>query len=188
MRQALFVNRPNIVDAARCPFCWRALKESRSQVGVGGLPYALLECYCGTYPLVGGIPILQKQPQNVLSRIVSFVETGELNKALALAISPLAIAPPQSPGLAPAWAKGLPTIKGFNRVKHLLHLQGLRKWESQSADLLMRNGHSTVLNLNAFFFQDRQEAFNYFAYRFGQPRHLVALSFATIIKEPQKPI
>ena len=177
-----------MLDAIRCPFCWGAFQQSHTQTGMGQLRYGLLQCHCGTYPVVAGIPILQKNPASVLLQIISRIQSGDLLRALTLAVSPLSLAPPQSPGLAPTWAQGLPSVKGLNRVKHLLHTKGLRKWEDQSAELLSQNGHSTAFSLNGFFFSNQKEAFNYFAFRFGQPRYLVALSFATIIQDPGKPI
>jgi SAM-dependent methyltransferase len=38
------------------------------------------------------------------------------------------------------------------------------------------------------FYLDKQLEHNYFYFRFGQPRHLVALSFASLIHRSQKPI
>jgi SAM-dependent methyltransferase len=62
-------------------------------------------------------------------------------------------------------------------------------WRKKAIDLLMnQDGKVTARDLLAFFFSNNREAFNYFAFRFGQPRHLVALSFASIIRQPSKPI
>jgi SAM-dependent methyltransferase len=70
-----------------------------------------------------------------------------------------------------------------------MHWRALREWRNQAAALLMDRGPEvTVGTLLSFYFGDQRENYNYFYYRFGQPRYLVALSFASIIQQPTKPI
>ena len=172
-----------------CPFCGGdlKLKESHGEKVADEVTYGILSCYCGQYPIVAGIPILQKEPRGVISELVSLIGRRLQKEVLVLAVS-LSVSPPSSPNLAPAWIKALPSVKGFNRLKHIAHLKGVREWRREAVEFLNQNGRGSAGRLLAFFFQDNKETFNYFAFRFGQPRHLVALSFASIIEQPIKPI
>jgi hypothetical protein len=180
--------KKNLIHQLRCPFCWGKLEASCTEGDANELVYGILNCYCSSYPVVAGIPILQKDPQTLVSQILGFVEQRLHQNALAVAISPFGIAPPSSPELAPSWIRALPSVKGINRIKHMAHVGQLHDWHRRVSDLLTRNGNGTVTEFNAFFFQHNTEAFNYFVFRPGQPRHLVALSLASIIQYPHKPI
>jgi SAM-dependent methyltransferase/uncharacterized protein YbaR (Trm112 family) len=179
--------KKTLLHQLRCPFCWGRLEESCTDGDVNELRHGILKCHCGNYPVVAGIPIFQKD-NTLVSEILSLVEKRLNKDALALAISPFGIAPPKTPELAPSWVRALPSVKGINRVKHIAHVGHLRDWKRRAADLLNRNGSGTVTEFDAFFFRYNAEAFNYFVFRPGQPRHLVALSLASIIQNPARPI
>ena len=177
-----------LLDCLRCPFCWGELKDSCIQ-GVGGeLTFGILDCHCGRYPIVAGIPILQKEPARLLSEITRLVQMGKAEDALLLAVAPLAVSPPPSPELAPSWLKAFPSIKGVNRLKHTAHLKRMCEWEAQAKHILTQETGMTVKRLLAFFLESNKDAFDYFVFRFGQPRHLVALSFGSLVQDAAKPV
>src|SRR5262249_37976394 len=65
-----------------------------------------------------------------------------------------------------------------------------RTWREQITALLREHGNQlTACDLfDLHFRKSRQwtDAYAYFAFRFGQPRHLVALSLMTLIRHPQR--
>ena len=101
--------------------------------------------------------------------------------------------PPASPSLAPAWIQALPSLKGIRRVKRLIHQRATYRWREQVVTLLTNPlDQFTACDLLDLYYHRSgfrmDDAYDYFALRFGQPRHLVALSFATLIHKPRKPI
>jgi ubiquinone/menaquinone biosynthesis C-methylase UbiE len=86
----------------------------------------------------------------------------------------------------------LPSIKGINRLKALTHAWRLRGWRERTAAFLEHPGDEvTTLDLLRWYFVQsggNVDAYDYFAFRFGQPRHLVALSFMSLVHRPQRPV
>ena len=91
--------------------------------------------------------------------------------------------------LAPAWMQVLPSIGGIGRLQGLVGLLVSCKWREQAIALLTEPGDQvTACDLFELYFHrlsKQSELYNYFVFRFGQPRHLVALSFASLIHHPQ---
>ena len=101
--------------------------------------------------------------------------------------------PPANPSLAPAWLQSLPSVKGIRRLKRLAHEREAGRWREQAIALLTEPGDQvTACDLLDLYYHrsgfKMNDAYDYFALRFGQPRHLVALSFSTLIHQPKKPI
>src|SRR5262245_18452862 len=165
-----------------CPFCGGSLSASRGDQYVGESEYDVLTCYCSHYPVVAGIPILKRDTTGTLDKVIALIEADRHREALFALISP------NSPRLAPAWILSLPSARWSRRLKHLMHQRVLRSWQERVEALLTDpDGPSTACDLFDLYFHNRNN-FNYFAFRFGQPRHLAALSFISIIHQPKKPI
>jgi SAM-dependent methyltransferase/uncharacterized protein YbaR (Trm112 family) len=180
----------SLLSLLRCPFCSGNLNSSGIDLVTQTPGYDVLTCCCGRYPVVAGIPILKKGSGGIIDRVVSLIETGRHQEAL------LAMITPGSPILAPVWMQSLPRVKGIGWLKHLAHQRALDGWREQAIALLTDQGGQvpacTVFN---FFFRPHWkyrrhnwEYRNYLYFRFGQPRYLVALSFASLIQQPNKPI
>ncbi len=158
----------------RCPFCGGDLKASKADSLGAELGYDILTCYCGRYPVVAGIPILKKdtsgrQQRRQIDRVIALIEAGRHDEAL-LALMP-------NPGHDAPALDGRPSAPGP------------RSWAEQAVAMLMNHGgQGTACDVLAFFFEDQNDNCDYFSYRFGQPRYLVGLSFASIIPLPNKPI
>ena len=167
----------------RCPFCGGQLNPSGIEPVPQASGYDVLTCWCGRYPVVAGIPILKRGPDGTIDKVIALIESGRQREALLAAIAPA------SPTLAPSWIRSLPSARGLHRLKHLAHQRALRGWRERAAALLTdHRGQVTVCALLDFYFHNHRENYNYFYFRFGQPRYLVALSFASIIHQPKKPI
>ena len=166
----------------RCPWCGGHL----SPAGIEPRPHEprceILTCWCGRYPVIAGIPILKRSPGGTLDKVIALIETGRHRQAL------LAMIAPASPELAPAWIQSLPRSREFSWLKHTAHRWALPSWREQAATLLTdQRRQVTVCTVLDFYFKQR-ENYNYFYFRFGQPRHLVGLSFASLIGPSECPI
>jgi ubiquinone/menaquinone biosynthesis C-methylase UbiE len=166
----------------RCPFCGGSFSASGGDRHVEGSAYDVLTCYCGHYPVVAGIPILKRDTTGTLDKVIALIEAGRHHEAL------FALVAPTSPALAPTWIRSLPAAAWSRRLKRLMHQRVLRSWQERAEVLLTdQDGRGTACDLFDFYFRNRN-VYNYFAFRFGQPRHLVALSFISTIHQTKKPI
>ncbi len=159
-----------------CPFCGGNLNRSGTDQFIDEPEYGVLACHCGRYPIVAGIPVLKKgiigSTGQLDWEVTNLIEAGRHREALLAALLP---PPPASAALAPD------------------AVRALSRWREQAEALLTRTGKQmTVCDLFDFYFHHSGvkvwDHYNYFVFRFGQPRHLTALSLASIIQQPKKPI
>jgi ubiquinone/menaquinone biosynthesis C-methylase UbiE len=180
----------SLLGSLHCPFCGGDFDRGElDQAGFG-----ILACYCGRYPIVAGIPIIKKGNIGIAGETVdvvtSLIDAGRYRDALLAMVMPPA---PASPSLAPAWLQSLPSLKGIRRMKSFAHQQRARRWREQAVALLTDPGDEVTACdfLDLYYHRSgfqTNDGYDYFALRFGQPRHLVALSFTTLIEEPTKPV
>ena len=180
----------SLMRSLHCPFCGGDFDGSElDQPGFG-----TLACYCGRYPIIAGIPIIKKGNIGIagetVESVTSLISAGRYRDALLAMVMPPA---PASPTLAPAWMQSLPSLKGIRRLKSLAHQRSTRRWREQAAALLADSDDQvTACDLLDLYYHrsgfKTNDAYDYFALRFGQPRHLVALSFTTLIDNPTKPV
>jgi SAM-dependent methyltransferase/uncharacterized protein YbaR (Trm112 family) len=171
----------------RCPFCGGKLNPVTTDRVTAESEYNVLTCYCGQYPVVGGIPILKRgaigTAGQTADEVIALIQAGRHLEAL------LALISPASPVLAPTWIKSLPSLLGIRRLKRLAHQRAWDRWQDKAAALLTnRGGQVTACEVLDLSYSGRESNRDYFAYRFGQPRHLVALSFTSIILQPNRPL
>lgn len=167
-----------------CPSCGGVLGFSPT---ASDSAFTVLACYCGAYPVVDGIPILKKGPVGTngetTDQLLDWIRTGQHQRAL------LALISPSSPSLAPQWARSLPSIMGIRRLRRILHHRELHRWTAGLMRLVSDcQGKTTACDLFDLYFGSNRRAYDYFAFRFGQPRHLVSLSFLSLINKPARPI
>lgn len=182
--------KDSLVGWLRCLFCGGNLSSDRVAPEVG---YDVLSCYCGHYPVVAGVPILKKGVVSTTGRtaeeVIVLIKAGRHREALLSMIMPL---PPASEELAPAWMQALPSLRGVGRLKGLIGKLVLNRWHEQAEAFLTEpGGEATASDLFDLYFRRsgmRKELYNYFFFRLGQPRQLVALSFTSLIHQPEKPI
>jgi ubiquinone/menaquinone biosynthesis C-methylase UbiE/uncharacterized protein YbaR (Trm112 family) len=180
------------LGSLHCPFCGGDFEVLEAGQLGNSEGYTVLNCFCGSYPVVAGIPILMKgkigHPALSIEEVTRLVKNGEHRKALFS----LLVHQPTAPRLAPSWLQNLPSVKGMNRLKRWIHNRKLRRWQAQAEELLTsRWNQITACDLFDFYFRSclhDKRGYEYFAFRFGQPRHLVAMALATLIQRPSKPI
>jgi SAM-dependent methyltransferase/uncharacterized protein YbaR (Trm112 family) len=182
----------SLLRCLRCPFCAGTLNISETGQIDPEVEYDILTCHCGEYPVVAGIPIIQKGPIGKLGETADgvncLIKAGQYHEALLSMIMP---DPPANPKLAPAWIQALPSLKGISRIKRLAHERKARRWREQVRAFLVEPWYQVkACDLLDLYYHrsEHKDYYDYFAFRFGQPRHLVALSFTTLIHKPRKPI
>ena len=122
--------------------------------------------------------------------MICLIEAGGHREALLSMIMP---PPPASPTLAPEWIQSLPSLKGICRLKRLAHQREARRWGEQATAFLTNAGNRVTACdfLDLYYHRSgfrTDDGYDYFALRFGQPRHLVALAFTRLIHKPTKPV
>jgi ubiquinone/menaquinone biosynthesis C-methylase UbiE/uncharacterized protein YbaR (Trm112 family) len=189
-----FRERSSLFRLLRCPFCSGILRSSKADQNRDEPEYDVLVCYCSRYPVVAGIPVLKKGniggDGKTSAEVIALIEAGRHREALLSMIMPPS---PASTELLPVFIQSLPSIKGIRRLKNLSYLKTLSKWQEKTASALADPEKNAVACdlLDCYFRRSGLKAndtYDYFAFRFGQPRHLIALSFASVIQQPRKPI
>lgn len=179
-----------LLEMLRCPGCAGLLKSSEEQHDPG---FDVWRCSCNKWPVVNGIPVLSRPlifpARQRLENIVSLIEGRQYRKALLS----LLMLPPAVPALAPRWVQRFPPVVGIRRLQRLLHEHRLESWTSDAIDLLLdpTGTRSACHFFDLRFIKSTQPtptAYEYFTYRFGQPRHLVALSFMTLLDRTDGPV
>jgi ubiquinone/menaquinone biosynthesis C-methylase UbiE len=92
---------------------------------------------------------------------------------------------------APRWLKRLPQCRGIGRIKSLWGRSAYSRWTNVAQEFLLTGPElRTAEDYFDFLLKSGMEKddYNYFMHRFGQPRHLVALSIMTLIESPRKPV
>jgi ubiquinone/menaquinone biosynthesis C-methylase UbiE/uncharacterized protein YbaR (Trm112 family) len=172
-----------LLDLLRCPFCGGHLNAAEPNPVTNGQGYGILTCYCGRYPVVAGIPVLKRDSPRHIDNVITLIEAGQHEKAL------LTLLAPSASTLTPAWARSLPTIKGLRWLRYRGQQLALRKWYTRAVGPLVRQRNQmTACDLFAFYFHNKKDSYDYFAFRPGQPRHLVSLAYTSLIHQPPKPI
>ena len=161
----------------RCPYCGGTFRGAGTDPISNKMEYGILTCYCSRFPVVAGIPILKRD--NTTEEVIDLVEDGRQLDAIFTLIQPGSMSMP------PIWKLSAYFPYG-NRLRGLAHQKRLQEWRTRFAALLLRmdrEDHVTVCELLDCYF-DNKELYNYYAFRFGQARHLVALSVASVIRQP----
>ena len=181
-----------LVDALRCPYCFgefKALHGNSSQEEEG---YAVLECDCEQYPVVEDILVIRKgvignhgESSNTVSKLIL---SGKYQEALLSLVMPPT---PAGRDLAPAWVQRLPQVRGMDRVKGWIGNVAKPRWARSMRDFFTAGpeGRTATDYIEAALGAKRQyKHYHYFMNRFGQPRHLVALSLMAPIQSPAGPV
>jgi SAM-dependent methyltransferase/uncharacterized protein YbaR (Trm112 family) len=188
----------SLFDLLRCPFCGGHLSPTTAGPLADELEYGVLSCYCGHYPVVAGIPVLMKgavRPRGTtVGKLIDLIEAGQHRAALMAMLMPSA---PAADTLLPRRIRrvmqALPAVRGMSRVKRFVGQPAAVAWRKRATSFLSHlDEHVTACDLFDFHFcymtGDAREPYTYYSCRFGMPRHLVALSFATLIHRPDKPV
>jgi SAM-dependent methyltransferase len=175
-----------------CPQCGAAFVSEATGKSGPFASFDLLKCCCSAYPVVAGIPILQKgsigATQQPASEILELIRQGRSTDALVAMLLPAAPVPAD---LALPWMKGLPGRVGVAIRNRYARYRGVPRWRSKAVGLLesAQTGLTACEFLRSYVDELRllPSVCDYMVYRFSTSRHLVALSFANLIDHPARP-
>jgi ubiquinone/menaquinone biosynthesis C-methylase UbiE/uncharacterized protein YbaR (Trm112 family) len=184
----------SLLQLLRCPFCGGKLTAGETKATAAYQEYGVLACHCGEYPVVAGIPILKKgvieSARQKADDVIELIRSGTYENALLSMVMP---PPPPSSQLAPAWMRALPSTRGIGRLKEWCGRLALPRWRREATALLTdTQGEATACDIFKLYFLESRgapkELYTYETFRYGQPRHLVGLSFTTLIQRPNRPV
>lgn len=183
--------------ALRCPACGGRMRFSAAPAGtLGRAPSGVLRCGCSSYPVVDGIPIVMRAPVGMFEhttgaaqvtgvtgqRLVALIEQGAADEAL---LECLAV--PALPALASrllGWR-----LSRSELATRLARAVGKRRL---LRELLARRDALGVTEVFRCFYRSDSPldivVGDYFNLRFGQPRHLAALSLLAQLPAGVKPL
>jgi SAM-dependent methyltransferase/uncharacterized protein YbaR (Trm112 family) len=182
----------------QCPYCRGTLAFTGSpRPALGRAEFGLLQCRCSTFPVIDGIPIIQKADVAMfehtqgtsevagvsIRRLVELIRAGRCTTALLECIA------------LPADLAGMVQPLVGWRLSHHPSVstlaRALGRWRFAAQVLRLRDSLSAGDVLEFYYLKGgplHPAMGHYFIRRFGQPRHLAALSLATSISAGSKPV
>ena len=182
-----------LLEILRCPFCKGEYEyDRRDQHPIHG-DFGFVNCSCDIFPLVAGIPILQLRQIGSSSTQKDHLLTLIRNKDYIGALRSVIAPRPNIQQLVPPIIRKIPSVRGINPVRFLFQRKVIREWDTVVNNYVESWDHNTTVeDLLRFYFclpgVERISAFDYFFYRFSQPRHLTALRVFQIISENHSPV
>ncbi len=181
-----------------CPYCGGPLQIARGAPETGDeVEHGILRCACSEFPVVAGIPIFKKGRVDVMTDtedaalrsgpavnvLIELIRSGQHEKALMLLLIP----PDRLQARVSRVVEFLPRPYR-QRIRNVVSLTESKR-RSKFRVLMSR---PTALDVFDFLFRRLRlwpaELYNYFGFRFGQPRHLAGLSLASLLPSSPKPI
>jgi SAM-dependent methyltransferase/uncharacterized protein YbaR (Trm112 family) len=182
----------------KCPYCADPLEFTETpRPKLGRAEFGLLRCRCSTFPVLDGIPIIQKTSVGMfehtqgtsevegvsIQRLVELVGAGASERALLECVA-----------LPPDLAGTIQPLVGWRLSHHRFVSEfaraiGRRRFAAQV--LRSRDSLSACDLLEFYYLQGgplSSPVGHYFIRRFDQPRHLAALSLAATLPAGAKPV
>jgi len=181
-------------EILRCPFCNSSFNNSDYSIFEDQGGYGILRCDCRAIPVVDSIPILSQRNLSATNVSVEYIMDLIGQKKFSDALLALLLPPPPSfLKYSPAIYKYVVELRAIRYVKRKILAYYVKKWtEEVTTKIANKNGTITARDIFDIHFNQSglewREAHNYFAFRFGQPRHIVALSLASVINHNNDPI
>jgi len=172
-----------------CPYCEKklVLEESyRSDIG----DFGILKCDCYEYPIVSGIPIIvRKKLYNSNSDLEDITALIKRKRSREAFFDLLLSCVKNSPD-SDLWIRSIPWVLKIPRVKRVYRRIDINRRRKSAKEFILRlpksaTARETIEFYFAYFGNQNKDARDYFYYRFGQPRHLVALSLASTVTGTQ---
>jgi SAM-dependent methyltransferase len=189
--------RRDLLTLLRCPFCRGSFAfDACTRPRLGRAEFGLLRCGCSEFPVVDGIPIIQRGPVGMLEHtrarhetdsvpIARIVECLRDDRAEDALLKCLAV---------PALPARLESAVGWRLSHGELGRRAARALGERRLrnEILTRRDVVGARDVIEFYFLSggplEPALGHYFIRRFSQPRHLAALSLASTIPSEDKPI
>jgi SAM-dependent methyltransferase/uncharacterized protein YbaR (Trm112 family) len=179
----------------RCPYCSGSFSfRETERPALGAAEFGILQCSCSEFPVVDGIPIVQKGHVGMFEHttgatqvsgvapatLAELIKAGKAEDAL---LECLAI--PMLPG-----RRWLPwRIANSRQGRDLARAFGKRHLRAEALARRQQIGLQEIIDL--FYGPSSPlgtEVGHYFLLRFGQPRHLAALALLAALPPSDKPV
>lgn len=186
-----------LLPRLRCPFCRGSFSfDERPAPSIGRAEFGLLRCSCSIFPVVDGIPIVQRAPVGMfehtrgtpeidgieIEALCRLIELGKTAEALLECLC-VPHVPPRMAALLGWRLAHSPQVGAFVRWRARQRL--LRDVVSRRSALRARD----VLSFYYFSDQGLDPAVgHYFVRRFAQPRHLAALALCASVPSSDQPV
>lgn len=160
-----------LLDELLCPFTKQPLRLEPFALADDRVEYGLLRSEAGTFPVLCGIPVLQPRQE----RVVELLRSGDHRKATAVAAFG-SLSRSRIRKLLAYLERGRtrPVVEAVDRWI------AARQQERGMAAIFGSDGDAVRRILTVGYLSTVSplaEAYRYFSYRYGIPRHLVGLSF-----------
>jgi SAM-dependent methyltransferase/uncharacterized protein YbaR (Trm112 family) len=188
--------RDSLLPFIRCPYCAGNFEfDEKSRPAMGRAEFGLLRCACSTFPVVDGIPIIQRTPVCMLEHtrgtqetegieiaaLVDLIRRGDTLDALLECVA--------VPEIPKAWRAAGWRLSHSRLAMRAARWRSKKKFVGRVLEQRDRLGASDVLGYYYLSGGPLAPAMgHYFIRRFGQPRHLAALAMAATIPSQSKPI
>lgn len=189
--------RSSLLAILRCPFCADSFEfDEKPGPALGRAEFGLLRCKCSTFPVIDGIPIIQRAPVCMLEHthgtqetdgigidaLIVLIEGGDTLDALLECVA--------VPEVPKTWRAALGWRVSHSRfVTRAARARSKKKFVAQvltSRDVI---GARDLLEHYYLSGGPLNPAMgHYFIRRFGQPRHLAALAMAATIASASRPV
>lgn len=174
--------RPALLDLLACPRTGQPLALETIEAGQAGVEYGFLSSEVATYPVVSGIPVFLPGQEAV----VELLRRGRTREATAAAAFD---------ALPTRLGSVLSALEGGGRIGRLVRVPArLHRGRERAAGVRAvfgdggRPGFEVVRHAYLESAAPSADAYNYFRFRFGIPRHLVALSFIESVSHGDGPL
>ena len=173
----------------RCPFCHDPFQYAELHPG-----YGVLECRCDRWPVIDGIPIVQRAPVGYFDHttgaarsqsaahdeLVRLLDEQQFEEALVRCL----VSPRSTPVLS--------RLIGWS-LSHSKFVLGVQQGIEKTALKNLLKSRDTLTATEVFEFlcdpnSPLGDTRDYFIYRFGQPRHLAALALIQSIPPAAEPV
>jgi SAM-dependent methyltransferase/uncharacterized protein YbaR (Trm112 family) len=180
--------KPELIELLRCPRSGQPLSLDRAVSGPAedGITHGVLMAEGNSYPIVAGIPLLRPGGAD---DVVELVHAGRLRDATAAAV--VAEMPASRARLLLEEAA---QVRGLGRFLGPVERRVSRRTKTMEVRHLFGDppGDDLVADPLAALFlggiRPSTEGYNYFRYRFGTPRYLVALALIDALGAPTGPV
>lgn len=187
--------RADFLAMLRCPFCrggFRFEEVARPPLGRGA--FGVLECTCSAFPMIDGVPVIQRAPVAVFEHtrgeretegvavetLVAMLRAGKAAEALNECL------------VAPAVPRPVRALIRRRLLDSALVARAARPLGKRALETRVLKPRDTIGACDVFDFYYFSGPLDsglghYFINRFAQPRHLAALALAATLKSDAKP-
>ncbi|NNM29986.1 MAG: class I SAM-dependent methyltransferase [Akkermansiaceae bacterium] len=178
-----------MISSLICPQCGKCLEASGLQREDGEIEHGILACPEHEYPVVGGIPVLRfgGPADGQRKRAVELVKAKRYEEALEVMTGH----PQATSDGMPLWLRPMAAFPGGRQAARRIRRHLSDRAARRLSIRLMRgperfSARDIFRDYFKLHFKDGRNAFDYFFYRFGQPRHLAALSVSAAMPRTGK--